>query len=58
MKVEGHKIQNTGDWSQLEGKNNFTVAEGKERTDVNLLIQGLQVFPSFISVFIETMPHN
>ena len=39
MKVEGDKIQNTGDWSQLEGKNNFTVAEGKERTDVNLLIQ-------------------
>ena len=26
--------------------------------DVNFLNQGLQVFPSFISVFIETMPHN
>lgn len=45
MKVEGDKIQNTGDWSQREGKNNFIVTEGKERTDVNLLIQ-IQKLPN------------
>lgn len=45
MKVEGDKIQNIGDWSQQEGKNNFIVTEGKERTDVNLLIQ-IQKLPN------------